>query len=430
MDTNSLKGFYDRYPDDFSDLRYMIDTVENVVQRFGFKEINTPALERRELYELKSGEEILEQTYSFTDKNNRKVTLTPEQTPTRARLIQNRRDLKSPVKWFDTSKRWRYESVQKGRDREFFQTDVDIFGSDSIEAEAEIIACAGMIFKEFGVEDRVKLLLNDRRILDSILSSRDITNVQEVMRVVDKKEKLSDEEYSSELKECGLKNESVDFVKKVTELEGDLDQKLRDLKEISPDDENVNRAIERMERLAEQLECYGVKSMCRFDASVVRGLDYYTGLVFEAFDRDGKLRSLFGGGRYDELVGEFGGQTVPAVGFGFGYSTTRILLEQEDALPSDDSTDVFVASVSNEIQDVSISISQQLRNIGLKTETKLTDRSLGGQLSYVDDIGSDFTIIVGERDLKNGVVTIRDMRSGDETKVNRGEIVGYLSDKI
>lgn len=415
---SNLKGMYDRYPGEFSSWRTLIDTVEETAREFGFREINTPAVERTELYRIKSGDELLDQTYSFTDRGDREVTLVPEQTPTRARMVQNRKDLTTPIKWFDTSKRWRYENVQKGRDREFFQTDFDIFGIESVAADAEIIACGARIYQKLGVADSVEFLINDRRLVERILRATGITNTQEVMRVIDDKEKLTRGEFVAALTDRGLDREQAETVDEVTDLRGPVAAVVDDLRAIAPDEETTAEAIDRMERLSDQLEAYGVAEMCRLDLSIVRGLAYYTGLVFEAFDTEGELRALFGGGRYDDLVGLFGDREVPAIGFAFGYSTTRELLVREGAWPAEEiATDVYVAPVSNSVSATATEIAGDLREVGLVVETNLADRPLGNQFSYADSINASYVVVVGERDLEHDEITLRNMDSGEETNI-------------
>jgi len=415
---SNLKGMYDRYPGEFSSWRTLIDTVEETAREFGFREINTPAVERTELYRIKSGEELLDQTYSFTDRGGREVTLVPEQTPTRARMVQERKDLTTPIKWFDTSKRWRYENVQKGRDREFFQTDFDIFGIESVAADAEIIACGARVYQKLGVADSVEFLINDRRLVERILQANGIANTREVMRVIDDKEKLTHREFIDALTDRGIDREQAENVDEITDLRGPVAAVVDDLREIAPDETATREAIDRMERLADRLGAYGVAEMCRLDLSIVRGLAYYTGLVFEAFDTEGELRALFGGGRYDDLVGLFGDREVPAIGFAFGYSTTRELLVREGAWPTEEiATDVYVAPVSDSVAATATEIASDLRDAGLVVETNLADRPLGNQFSYADSINASYVVVVGERDLEHNEITLRNMDSGEETNI-------------
>jgi len=363
--------------------------------------------------------------YAFNDKGNHDVTLIPEQTPTRARLMQKRKDLKTPVKWYCTSKRWRYEDVTRGRDREFRQGDFDIFGIESVEADAEVIAAAATIYKKLDLDDRVDFRINDRQLLESILEAHGIENSEEAMKVIDDKEKMTEKEFLEDLTERGLTHEEAKEVDEVTNISGPIADQIPELEQKAPED--AQDAVSRMKDLSEALESYDVADMCRIDLSIVRGLAYYTGLVFEAFDSEGELRALFGGGRYDELVGEFGDQEVPAVGFGFGYSPTIELLKKEDRYPLREvETDVYVLTVSDSVRDVGLKYARDLREKGLTVETDLAGRSFGDQLGYADDINAKRVLIVGERDLENDQVTMKHMNSGDEENLDRDEVIEHL----
>ncbi len=425
MTIKSLKGFYDRYPEEYASWKKLIETVSETAQEFGFRQLQTPSVERADLYRVKSGDELMDQMYSFEDKADREISLIPEQTPTRARLVQQRKDLKTPIKWYDTSKRWRYEDVQKGRDREFLQGDFDIFGIKSVEADAEIIACAATIYQKLNLEDRVNFLINNRKLLESILTSQGIGNTEEVMMIVDDKEKMDENEFKEELMEKGATKEEAEKIDEITSIAAPLDEAITELEELAP--EEAEHEVERMKNLAEALESYEVLESCRLDLSIVRGLAYYTGLVFEAFDSEGDLRALFGGGRYDNLVGMFGEQEVPAVGFAFGYSTTIELLKKEERWPLKSiETDVYVLTVSEDVRDVGLDYARKLRKKGLTVETDLAGRSFGSQLSYADSINAKRTLIVGQKDLDNGEITMKHMDSGKEEKLSRDEVIKHL----
>ncbi|MDY6773733.1 MAG: histidine--tRNA ligase [Candidatus Nanohaloarchaea archaeon] len=313
-----LKGFRDFLPEEMGARREVFDRIEGAARSFGFREIDTPSLEQLDLFLVKSGEELVEQTYSFEDKGGRDVTMVPEQTPSRARILADRKDLSMPVKWYSTSKRWRYESTQRGRLREFYQTDIDIFGADSVQADAEILAVAAEVMDSLEVLDAVEILVNDRRLLEGILDSYDISNKEEVMEVIDDKEKLKEEGFLQELEDLGLAEGEAENVEELTSIAGPISEKLPEVKELSPEGEEAEQAVARLEELTSALESYGVEENVKLDLSIVRGLAYYTGLVFEVFDTEGELRAVCGGGRYDNLIGLFGGEEIPAVGFAIG----------------------------------------------------------------------------------------------------------------
>jgi histidyl-tRNA synthetase len=428
INLESIKGTYDRYPDEWATWKYLIETVEETAEEFGFRQIDPPSIERQELWTEKEEDSVTDEMYAFNDKGDNEITLVPEQTPTRARLIQKRKDLKKPVKWYNTSKRWRYEDVTRGRDREFLQGDFDIFGIESVEADAEIIAAAATIYQKLDLDDRVNFLINDRELLESILETHGIDKTEEAMKVVDDKEKLTREEFLEDLQERGLSREDAEQVEELTDISGPILEQIDELREKAP--EEVQGSVDRMGSLGEALESYGVADMCKFDLSIVRGLAYYTGLVFEAFDSEGELRALFGGGRYDELVGDFGDRELPAVGFAFGYSTTIELLKKEDRYPLKDvETDVYVLSVSESVRDVALDYATKLREEGLSVETDLSGRGFGEQLGYADSINAERVLIVGERDLENNQVTMKHMDSGEEEQLDRDEVVEHLREE-
>lgn len=429
VELESLKGIYDRYPNEWATWKKIIETVEETANEFGFRHIDPPSIERQELWTSKDNEEIVEQMYAFEDKGENKVTLIPEQTPTRARLVQKRKDLKTPMKWYCTSKRWRYEDVTRGRDREFRQGDFDIFGVNSVEADAEVIAAAATIYKKLGLQDRVVFKISDRKIVEGCLELNNVPNVEEVMKVIDDEEKISRKEFIEELEELKLQQEDIKTVDSLLDVSGsNLQQQLNELEDIAP--EQLKQRVERMKSLVDALKSYGVSEMVEIDFSIVRGLAYYTGLVFEAFDEEGELRALFGGGRYDELVEEFGDRTVPAVGFGFGYSTTVELLKKSGSYPLKQvETEVYVLTVSNSVKNKALDYARRLRKKGLTVETDLQGRGFGSQLEYADSINAERALIVGERDLENNQVTMKHMESGKEEKIGENEVLKHLKEE-
>ncbi|MFB6265965.1 MAG: ATP phosphoribosyltransferase regulatory subunit, partial [Candidatus Nanohaloarchaea archaeon] len=230
-----LKGFRDFLPEEMEARREVFSRIEETVRSFGFREIDTPSLEHLDLYLVKSGEELVEQTYSFEDRGGREVTMRPEHTPSRARILAGRKDLSMPVKWYSTGKRWRYESTQRGRLREFYQTDIDIFGTDSVQADAEILAVAVEIMDSLEVLDAVEVLVNDRRLLEGILESYGISKKEEVMEVIDDKEKMDPGEFLRELEELGLTEGEAENIDELTSIAGPISEKLPEVKELSPE---------------------------------------------------------------------------------------------------------------------------------------------------------------------------------------------------
>ncbi|MDY6768677.1 MAG: histidine--tRNA ligase, partial [Candidatus Nanohaloarchaea archaeon] len=361
--------------------------------------------------------------YSFEDKGGRDVTMVPEQTPSRARILADRKDLATPVKWCSTSKRWRYESPQKGRLREFYQTDIDIFGTDSVQADAEILAVTVEIMDRLDVLDAVDILVNDRRLLEGILAAYGIEEKEAVMDVIDDREKMSEEAFLAELEDAGLSGGEAGQVNELTGIAGLISETLPEVRDLAPDGEEAEEAVDRLEELATALESYDVAGEVKLDLSIVRGLAYYTGLVFEVFDTEGELRAVCGGGRYDQLVGLFGGEDIPAVGFAVGDAVLEELMKREGVWPAEEvETDVYVLPVSEDVRGEALAIVEELRSAGNVVETDLMGRSVSAQFDYADAVNAEQVVVVGERDLENGEVTVKDMETGEEENVARDDI--------
>ncbi len=426
-----LKGFRDFLPEEQRARRELFDRIENVLQRYGFREIDLPALESLDLYLVKSGEELVDQTYSFEDKGGRDVTMTPEQTPSRARILANRKDLSTPVKWFSTSKRWRYESPQKGRLREFYQTDIDIFGVDSVQADAEMLAVTVDIMDELEVLDAVDVLVNDRRLLEGILTAHGVDNTESVMQVIDDKEKMDTDAFRDELQDAGLDSEQADNVGELTDINGPLTETFDTIQDLAPDGDDAAEAIDRLEELRDALDAHGITDKVVFDLSIVRGLAYYTGLVFEVFDTEGELRAVCGGGRYDELVDLFGGEQTPAIGFAIGDAVIEELMRREGVWPDEKlATDVYVLPVSDEVRSEALELVREIRAEDLTVETDLYGRNVGSQFDYADSINASQVIVVGKRDLENDELTIKNMASGDEEQVPVSGVVDQVIERV
>ena len=412
-----LKGFKDFYPDEMAARREVIDTVEGVARRYGFREIATPAMEDVGMYVDKSGEGIVDELYNFTDKGGREVALAPELTPTVARMVVAKQQaLSKPIKWFSTRPFWRYEQVQQGRFREFYQTNVDIFGSAEPEADAEILAFAADSLSDLGLPaSEFEFRVSHRDILGELLRSFDEdVDVQAAIRAVDKSAKVDRAEYLGLLNDAGL---TVDDAEAFDDLlaagNDDLDALLE-----AVDRENLTDAVENLQAVLSAAEDFGVREHCEVSLRTARGLDYYTGVVFECFDTEGRVsRAIFGGGRYDDLIESFGGQPTPAVGVAPGVmnSTLPLLLEEAGVLPEEAvSTDYYVLTVGD-TREVAARVARELRASGNVVETDVSGRSFGSQMGYADSINAETVVIVGEQDLANDEVTVKEMASGEQT---------------
>ena len=419
---DSVKGFRDFYPEEMQARRWAMDTLEDVAQRYGFREIGTPAIEPTEMYVDKSGEEIVEELYSFEDKGGREVALTPELTPTVARMmVAKQQALQKPIKWVSTRPFWRYEQVQQGRFREFYQTNVDIFGSSEPDADAEILAVAVDMLEDLGLDgDDFEIRVSHRDILSGLLESFDAdVDSREAIRAVDKRAKVDRDEYLDLLYEAGLPYDAAEQFDDLLETGED------DLDALADRSEDVARATENLRAVLDAAADFGVRDQLTLSLSTARGLDYYTGVVFECFDATGEVsRSVFGGGRYDDLIEGFGGQPTPAVGFAPGHATLQLLCERAGVWPEEAlSTDYYVLQVGD-TRPTAARIARDLREKGHVVETDIADRSFGAQMGYADNVNAETVVIVGERDLENDEVTLKEMDDGEQVSVPVAEFPG------
>jgi histidyl-tRNA synthetase len=421
---DGLKGFRDFYPAEMGPRREVIDTLEATAKRYGFREIGTPAMERTEMYVDKSGEGIVEELYAFEDKGGRDVSLTPELTPTVARMVvAKQQELSKPIKWVSTRPFWRYEQVQQGRFREFYQTNVDIFGSSEPAADAEVLAFAADALTNLGLTNEgFEFRVSHRDILGGLLEAFDAdVDTREAIRAVDKSEKIDESEYHDLLVEAGL---SYDQAAEFDDLLATDEENLDDLIEFAGTD-RVEAAVTNLQNVLDVAADFGAREYCTLSLETARGLDYYTGVVFECFDATGEVsRSVFGGGRYDDLIESFGGQPTPAVGVAPGLAPLSLLLQRAGVWPDEGfTTDYYVLQVGD-TRAVAADITRELRERGHVVETDLSDRSFGGQLDYADSVDAETVVIVGEQDLEDDAVTVKDMASGDQQQVPLTEFPG------
>jgi histidyl-tRNA synthetase len=341
------------------------------------------------------------------------VTLTPELTPTVARMVVAKsQELSKPIKWMSTRPFWRYEQVQQGRFREFYQTNVDIFGSSEPEADAEILAFAADAMTNLGLTaDDFEFRVSHRDILGGLLESFDAdVDTREAIRAVDKSAKIDREEYLALLTDAGLTWSQAEQFDDLLQSE-DLDA----LAEFAGT-ERVESAVTNLQNVLAVAEEFGVREYCTVSLETARGLDYYTGVVFECFDSTGEVsRAVFGGGRYDGLIESFGGQPTPAVGVAPGHAPLQLLCQRAGVWPDEElSTDYYLLTVGD-TGDVAARIARELRQAGNVVETDVADRSFGAQMGYADGINAETVVIVGEQDLANDEVTVKDMTTGDQT---------------
>lgn len=420
LSMESYKGVRDFYPEDLFVQNYIFKTWRTVVEKFGYEEYNASILEPAELYAAKSGEEIVnEQTYTFTDRGDRKVTLRPEMTPTVARMVAQRQyDLAFPLRWYSIPNLFRYEKPQKGRLREHWQLNVDIFGAESPNADIEIITIAYKIMKAFGAKDsNFKIKINDRKIISELYKKFELGEEKshQVSKIIDKKNKIPPGTFEAALIE--IMGESAK--KLISLLESD--EKL--LEFLGEKNEYVKELVILIEKLTDE----GVNNVV-FDPTLMRGFDYYTGTVFEVFDlHPDNNRALFGGGRYDELLEIFGARKMPTVGFGAGDVTMRDFLETHELLPKyRGSTELYICSTDSKYIKEAVVLADALREKNLNVAVDLSGKKLSEQLKIANKQGIPFIICVGEDEIKSGLYKLKNMSTGEETKVKIEETVSII----
>lgn len=426
--TEGLKGMRDFYPAEMRLRRWIEDRWREVAREYAFEEYDAPLMEPLELYTRKSGEDIVGQLYAFEDKAGREIALRPEMTPSLARMVAARsQGLPKPIKWFSIPRCFRYERPQRGRFREFWQLNLDILGISEMTADAEIMAAGIDSLRSCGlkVED-FEVRYSDRRLLEVLLEGLGVApgERQAVYVALDKMSAAGQEETAERLEKCGLtQSASRALVGAIAQHELGA---LREFAENTGTD--LSHPVDGITELKHHLESYGVGEFCRFDAAVVRGLAYYTGVVFEMYDRQGELRALCGGGRYDDLLKSVGGQELPAVGFGLGEAVLTELMEGHDRLPViATASDAYVIPVTEADREEAIRVATALRHAGLCVDIPMKDQSLGKALKRVGQSGARVAVVVGESEREAGSYTVRNMSTGEERALSLEAIIEELS---
>jgi len=426
LSTESYKGVRDFYPEDFAILEYIFASWRKTLKGFGYEEYNASVLEPAELYRAKSGEEIVnEQTYTFTDRGDREVTLRPEMTPTVARMVAaRRRELPLPIRWFSIPNVFRYEKPQRGRLREHFQLNVDLFGVDSIEADFEMILIASGIMKNLGVdEEKYEIKLNSRSLMDFMMQtvlglSPEIAH--KLGKLIDRKNKVTRAAFESEAELlCG--NKSPAFLKLID---------APDLAAFQKAFGTSHESFDHIESIIRRADDVGIGNVV-FDQTLMRGFDYYTGLVFEVFDKHPEnRRALFGGGRYDDLLSLFGGDKIPAIGFGMGDVTTRDVLETYKLLPAFPGVaDIALCPFSTDLISYAQHLAIKLRAEGARVSVDITGKRIGDQIKNADKKRIPFIVPIGEDEIKNKSFKIKHLATGKEVEVTEERLVETLTHK-
>jgi histidyl-tRNA synthetase len=412
-----LKGTRDFYPDLMAIRTWLYNTIRQVSESFGYQEYEAPFLESIDLYAAKSGEELVKkQSYVFPDRGGDLIALRPELTPSLTRMIaQRQRQLTYPLRWWSFGPFWRYERPGKGRTREFFQWNIDLVGVDTPEADAELITILATFFKILGLTSQdVNIQVNSRSLLESVLSEMGISDKlrPETLRWIDRRDKLSTSEWEANGRDIGIHNAQLDEVKQILQ-----------------DDKLWERSLE-LVRLFTALKIMGVSEYIKFSPEVVRGLDYYTGIVFEAYDLSGDVpRAIMGGGRYDNLLGAVGGESLPATGFALGDVVITLILESKGLLPKDlggSPASILVTVFDLDRFSTSLEFANELRRAGLKVICYPQVAKLPKQFKYADRMQISTVTVIGPDEVASDQVTIKDLSTGKQQTFARRDAIKVL----
>ena len=413
----SVKGARDFYPREMSILTWIYNTAREVSESFGYQEFDGPFLETIELYAAKSGEELVkEQSFVFSDRGGNLITLRPELTPTLVRMVaKQQRQLTYPLRWWSFGPFWRYERPQKGRSREFFQWNIDLIGVNSPEGDAELAAIIAAFFKKIGLSpEQVTILINNRRLMDSELNKLMVSDAdhQKVFQLIDRRAKMDSSDWEQYAIEVGLNSKQLDGLNTLLS------------------DNNLWKNSHELVRFFSAIDSLGFSEYVRYAPGVIRGLDYYTGTVFEAQDLKGVVsRAILGGGRYDNLMEDVGGDPLPGVGFAMGDMVISLILEEYNLLPDGigkSPAQVLVTVFGDEQMNSSLSIAAELRESGIKVNCYPEAAKLGKQFRFADRISVDFVIVLGPDEISNNQVTLKHLKTGDQKTISRSEVVSTI----
>lgn len=414
LSTEPYKGVHDYYPEDWRRITSVFETIRKTLRSYGFEEYQASPLERAEIYESKTSEEIVnQQTYTFTDRGDRRVTLRPEMTPTLARMVAGKRhELVFPIRWFSIGNRFRYERPQKGRSREFYQADIDIVGIKDARAEGEAVVMAYEVLRALGATEKDFLIrINSRALMNAAGAALSFTpeQITDYLSLVDRKDKMATEEF--ETARAAFRVDGTDPLELVE----------------ARSNPEVDAEYQKIEALIKGFNERGIENVV-FDPTIARGFLYYTGLIMEAYDTNPENpRALLGGGRYDGLVGLFGGDPIPAVGFAIGIETLMDFLTTHELLPKTlPSAHLFIGTPSESDIPAAQTLAQTLRTQGMNVLVNVTSKGLGDQIKEADRRGIPYFFAYGENEAKSGTLKLKQLATGNEDAVSEDELAGLI----
>lgn len=428
LSTQPYKGARDFYPEDMRVQNHMFNTWRKMAEKYGYEEYATPLLEPLDVYAAKSGTELVnDESYLFVDRGDRQVVIRPEMTPSVSRLVAGRRqELAYPVRWYSVANFMRYQRPQRGRAREFWQLNVDIFGVSTIDAEVELITMADQTMKAFGATDKMySIKINSRSLVNFMMAEYlelDVVQSQLMMKLFDRKDKITPPEFIEQARDIFDQPKAAEGLKKIGKLfaaksMGDLPKQILE-----------SKAIEQVQMLFTLLREHGVKS-ATFDIGLMRGLDYYTDIVFEVFDTNPEnARSLFGGGRYDGLVGLFGVEPVPTVGYAIGDVTFGDFLQTHKLIPKlQTTTEVYILVLGDSLKGAQ-KLAERLRKENVNVEIDITGRKIDKQIKTAVKKGIPFLLFVGQKELDEETYTLKDLTQEKEHKLSFSRVISTIKD--
>jgi len=411
----SVKGTRDFYPDDMAVRRWMFDIIRDVSTRFGYQEYDGPCLEFIDLYAAKSGEELVkEQAFVFSSRGDDLLTLRPELTPTLARMVaQQQYELPLPLRWWSIGPFWRYEKPQRGRTREFYQWNIDLIGTETVAADAEIVAVAASFLKETGLSPKqVCIYVNNRRLMDEAFSKLEIVKDLRpaVFRVVDKLDKLSEKDWRAYALEIGLSANQVEGLLNLL------------------NNQDLWQDSDELVAFFDLIQTFDVADYVTYNPKVIRGLDYYTGTVFEAFELGGQSRAILGGGRYDNLVADVGGMRMPGVGFAMGDVVMELVLRDAGVIPErlGNKPQVIVTLFNESVLDETMRVAAEIREAGIRTVIYPEPDKLGKQFKYADKLDIPVAVILGPDELADGKAAVKNLKTREQVTIDRVELTGQI----
>ena len=428
MKIKPVKGTRDFYPEDMAVHNFILDGWKQSSLRNGFEEYEGPIFEYLKMYQVKSGDEIVDQLFNFTDRGDRRLAIRPEITPTLARMVNQKINaLSKPIKWFSLPRLCRAERPQKGRLREFFQWNIDIIGIDDVAADAEVIFTSLDYLRSAGLgSDDIKAKISSRKLLAAVLTSFGVNQekLEALYPVLDKKSKISEEAFEEMLSEIISSSEIIEKIIKMMNVESS-DQ----LAEFVEFNAETQQAVEEVQRLFVLLDEMGVADYCVFDMSIVRGLAYYTGVVFEIHDTVGELRAICGGGRYDSLLKQFGGPEITGTGMGMGDCVLEILLRERGLIDDNMPTrqlDYFIAYTDESLASEVIKTAAKIRTAGLCANFSYKSNKLAKQLKQASEQNAKKTIILGSEFIENQEFAVKNMQTSQQELIKADDFFEKL----